>query len=133
MKPSDFILNSDYLSIAQVSSNTFTATIGAGTLTPGNYTEQTLDFKVRAQNGASDRIMIKKDNGNYNVCTYLRLEIYTSDSPYTRIVGFVSIYRTSATNLRFQLVLENVSTNNASYPNMTFTIKVSSFRPPNVF
>lgn len=133
MKPSDFILNSDYLSIAQTDRRTFTASIGAGTLTPGSYTEQNFDFTVKALPGAVDRVMIKKDAGEYHVGTYERLEIYTSDTPYTRIVGFVSVFRTSATNIRMQFVLENVSTTNATYPNMLFTIKVTSFRPPNVF
>lgn len=133
MKPSDFILNSDYLSIAQTGRQTITASIAAGTLTPGNYTEQNLDFTVRALAGAVDRIMIKKDSGEFQVGAYQRLEIYTSDTPYTRIVGFVSVFRTSATNMRLQLVLENVTPNTVTYPAMTFTVQVTSFRPPNVF
>lgn len=127
MKPSNFILNSDYLSIAQVSSNTYTLTIAAGTLTGNNYTEQNTDFKIRAQQGASDRIMISKDGGDYKVGSYQQLE------PATDIYGFIRLSRTSADTIQAKVVLENYSASTNSYPAMTFSIKVSSFRPPNVF
>ena len=127
MKPSDFILNSDYLSIAQVSSNTFTLAIGAGSLTGNNYTERNIDFKIRAQKGACDRILISKDGGRYYIGSYRQL------NPNTDIYGFIQLARTSADNLRAKVVLENYSTSTESYPTMTFSIKVSSFRPPNVF
>jgi len=127
MKPSDFILNSDYMSIAQVSSNTFTLTIAAGSLTGQNYTEQNIDFTIRAQKGASDRIMISKDGGRYHLCSYRSL------NPNTDIYGFIQLTRTSANNMRAKVVLENYSASTESYPAMTFSIKVSSFRPPNVF
>ena len=127
MKPSDFIMNSDYLSIAQVSSNTYTVTVGAGTLAGNAYTEQNFDFAARAQIGASDRIMISKDGGRYYLGSYRQV------NPATDIYGFIHVYRTSATNIRAQVVLENYSASSASYPTITFSVKVSSFAPPNVF
>lgn len=126
MKPSDFKLNSDYLSIAQVGSNTYTVTVGAGTLTGQSFTEQNFDFSTRAQAGASDRVLISKDGGRYYLGSYRQIE------PATDIYGFVHVFRTSASNLRAQLVLENYTTESRSYPTMIFTVKVSSFRPPNV-
>lgn len=127
MKPSDFILNSDYLSIAQISSNTYTVTTGAGTLQPNAFTEQNFNFAIRNQSGASDRVLISKDGGDYRLGSYLQL------NPATNIYGFIHVFRTTGGNIRAQLVLENQSANATSYPAMTFTIKVSSFRPPNVF
>lgn len=127
MKPSDFILNSDYLSIAQVGSNTYDVTVGAGTLVGQGYTEQNFDFATRAQAGASDRILISKDGGRYYLGSYRQIE------PATNIYGFVHVFRTSANNIRVQMVLENYSAESRSYPAMTFKVKVSSFRPPNVF
>ena len=126
-KPSDFILNSDYLSIAQVSSNTYTATFSGGSLAGNGYTEQNIDFKARAQAGASDRILIKKDSGRFTLCSYRSL------NPSSDVYGFIHVFRTSPDNIRAQFVLENYSLNTSNYPAMTFTIKVTSFRPPNVF
>lgn len=127
MKPSDFILNSDYLSIAQVSSNTYTVTIGGGTLQPGGYTEQNFDFAIRNQTGASDRILIKRDSGDFALGSYRQI-MPTQTTP-----GFISVYRTASNNLRAQIVIENYSPSAVSYPAMAFTIKVTSFKPPNVF
>lgn len=132
-KPSDFILNSDFLSIAQISSNTLTANFSGGTLSGGDYIERTVDFSVAAQNGAIDNIMLSKDGGNYQVGNWQRLEIAPNDSEFKRIVGFISVYRINASTLRAQMVLENVSPNALDYPAMTYKIKVSSFKPPNVF
>lgn len=127
MKPSDFILNSDYMSIAQVGSNTFTVTVGGGTLQVNGYTEQNFDFAIKSTPGASDRVLISRDGGNYTLGSYRQI------MPVAECPGFISVYRTAANNLRAQVVLQNYSSGVISYPAMTFTIKVSSFRPPNVF
>lgn len=127
MRPSDFILNSDYLSIAQVSSNTYTVTVGGGTLVAQGFTEQNFDFKIRTAEGASDRVMISKDGGRYYLGSYRQIE------PATDVAGFVHVYRTSSNNIRAQVVLENMSASTVTYPAMTFSIKVSSFLAPNVF
>ena len=65
MKPSDFILNSDYLSIAQTSSNTYNVTVGAGSLTLNGHSVQNFDFNTKAQTGTIDRILISKDGGSF--------------------------------------------------------------------
>ena len=127
MKPNDFILNSDYLSIAQVSSNSYTVSIAAGNLAGNAYTEQDFDFTIRTQKGASDRIMINKDSGRYYLGSYRQIE------PATDVYGFVQAYRTEANKLHVKVVLENYSDTTSAYPAMTFKLKVSSFRPPNVF
>lgn len=133
MRPSDFILNSDYLSIAQVDSKTYDVTVGAGSLVFQGVTEQNFDFNTTAQAGAVDRILISKDGGSYRLGSYMTLiPVWESDFS-NNVVGFLNVYRTSRTNIRAKLVLENYSTGTSTYPSMTFKIKVSSFRPPNVF
>lgn len=128
MKPSDFVLNSDYLSIAQIDSNTYSLTVNSGSIAgQGGSVERDYDFIARAQAGAVDRVLIKKDTGRYYVGSYRAL------NPATDIYGFISVYRTSSTNIRAQVVLENYSASTATYPSMTFSIKVTSFAPPNVF
>jgi hypothetical protein len=126
-KPNDFILNSDYLSIAQVSSNTYTVNVATGTLAGNSYTEQDFNFKIRTQKGASDRIMINKDSGRYYLGSYRQI------NPATNVYGFIQAYRTDADTLHAKLVLENYNNASSTYPAMTFSIKVTSFRPPNVF
>lgn len=127
MYPSDFIMNSDYLSIAQVDSNTYTASFEGGTLQGEyDYTEKVLNFTTKAQQGSVDRILISKDGDPYELASRLQL------NPSGQIFGFVEVYRTSRTNLRVQMVLENYDQSAQTYPAMTFKIKVSSFKAPNV-
>lgn len=127
MKPSNFILNTDYLSIAQISSGNHTVTVPAGTLAAGASTEQNSNFSVTAQAGAVDRVLISKDGGRYYVGSYRQI------NPAGTIYGFVNVFRTSTNNIRVQVVLENQSGSSATYPAMVFGIKMSSFAPPNVF
>ena len=134
MKPNDFTLNSDYLSIAQVSSNTYDVYVGGGTLQPGGYTEQNFDFTIKNEIGAIDRVLISKDGGSYRLGK--QMSLFPTWTGTEKVAGWLMVYRTSGSNLRAQLVLENYSEDmsiTASYPSMTFKIKVSSFKPPNVF
>ena len=133
-KPSDFTLNSDYLSIAQVDSNTFTLSIGGGTLDPTNYTIQNNDFSVKVQPGAVDRILIKKDSHEFMLGSEMSLTpTYEGEYPNTKIIsGALRVFRVTPSTLRAQLVLENQGSLSASYPSMSFVIKVSSFKAPNV-
>ena len=131
-KPSDFILNSDYLSIAQISKNSFNITIGAGSLVVNGNTQQNFDFPIKLQPGAIDRIMISKDYGDYLLGSYMEL-IPTWEQDYSNNVrGYLRVFRTSSSTIRAQLSLDNYGQGTSTYPMMTFTIKVSSFCPPNV-
>lgn len=131
-KPSSFNLNSDYLTIAQISRNTYTLNIGGGSLVPMGFTEQNVDFAIPAEAGAIDRILINKDGQGFLYGSHMVL-LPTWSSDYTKIIyGFLNIFRIAPGTLRAQLVLENQGIETASYPSMSFTIRVSSFRPPNV-
>lgn len=127
MYPDDFIMSSDYLSIAQVGSNTYNVSVNGGTLEGNNgYTEQVFNFTTKAQQGSVDRILISKDGDPYELASRLQL------NPNGQIFGFLQVYRTSKTNLRAQLVLENYGPSSETYPAMAFKIKISSFKSPNV-
>lgn len=133
MKPSNFTMNSDYLSIAQVGRNTYNVYVGGGSLVAGGYTEQNFDFASNAPKGSIDRILISKDGDNYRLGSYMTL-VPTWDSGFNNnVVGFIQVFRTSPTNIRAQLVLENYAFATSTYPSMVFSIKVCSFEPPNVF
>ena len=133
MKPSNFTLNSDYLSIAQVDRHTYNVVVGGGNRVPGGYTEQNFDFTTASQQGSVDRILIDKDGSGYRLGSYMTLIPTWSGDYDNNVIGFIQVFRTSSTNLRAQLVLENAGSGTSTYPAMTFQIKVSSFKPPNVF
>lgn len=126
MKQSDFPINTSYLSLAQVGSDTYTVNITAGTLAAGADTVQNSDFSTTAQNGLLDRVAIKKDTDEYLYGA--RLEI----APATDLQGYLQVFRTSATNIRAEFVLENTGASSATYPAMDFTIKIVSFKLPNM-
>ena len=132
-KPSSFILNSDYLALAQVDNQTYTVNVAGGTLAQNGYTEQNFDFTTSSQSGAIDRIVIKNGSNEYLLGAYMRLEPSWNTSYTDNVAGFLQVFRTSSTNIRAQFMLQNFSSGSASYPAMTFTIKVSRFLPPNLF
>lgn len=130
MKASDFTLNSDFLSVAQNASKEFTVHVGAGSLMPGEMSNQEFNFVSPTSNGSIDRIMIKKDSGEYWVGYHL--DFYLEDRGL--IVGALDILRPDKTNIQAKLVIwSNAAYETISYPNMTFKIKVASFKVPNVF
>ena len=131
MKPSDFILHRDYLSIAQTGKNTYTVNVAGGTLQGNACIELPYNFTITSEPGAIDRVYTKKDSGDYVLGTYR--DFYIDYVGYEGIRAFLMVTRTTATNLRVIVNLENQATTAKSYPAMTFKIKVATFRPPNVF
>ena len=127
MKPSDFILNSDYLSIAQVDSRTLEFTIPSGSVAVNSYTIQNLDFTVPVINGAINRILISKDGSNY--CVGSLLNFWPSE--YVR--GDIYISRQSSNTIRVTVSYQNYGQSTQTYPSATFSIKITSFTSPNVF
>ena len=127
MKPNDFSMNTDYLSITQTGKYTFTVVVPGGTVPAGGQTVQHYDFAIPAQKGAIDQMMIKRDNGNYNLGHML--SIYENGNP----IGSIWAERTVSSNMQAEVSIDNLFSSTAlTYPTMTFTIKVSSFKPPNV-
>lgn len=133
MRPSDFILNSDYLSIAQVSSNKYDITVGAGSLTVNNSSTQNFDFNTSAQTGIIDRVSISKDGGSFRIGSNMTFYPTWQSDLSNNVRGDLFVYRIDKTHIRVQIILQNYGTGTSTYPSMTFSIKVSSFRPPNVF
>lgn len=126
MKASQFLLNTDYLSLAQVDKSDYTVNVNAGTLAAGANTVQNFDFTTSTQDGLLDRAIIKKDNDEFMYGAKMHLE------PVTDVVGDIQVFRTSATNLRVEFMLENTGASSASYPAMDFVVKIVSFKLPNM-
>ena len=135
MKPSDFILNSEYLSIAQASKSTIQASFAGGTFpTIGRpEIERTLDFTVASISGAIDRVLISKDGSDFQATSSADIEVYDIDNTTQLLYGFIDVSRTSPSNIRVLLHLYQFDSSATTYPAMSFTIKVDSFFPPNVF
>lgn len=135
MKASDFILNSDYLSIAQVDKTNYTFTVPGGTIGPDDYMSQNYDFSTTAQNNTIDNVLIRKDADSFIHGDYMWIQ--PTKTANGVISGFVRVYRPSATTIRAQIMLENLSYIypgvSLSYPGMAFTVRVSSFKVPNAF
>ena len=141
MKPSDFILNSDYLTIAQVSSTApYTVFFPPNVFpTSGNRmqpfsVEQTIPSK--AVPGAIDTISIA-----YEGITHHASQIYRP--PDINVQGgnmfqdqywVLNIYRRDANTLVAKCTYcppTSAATPPAT-PSLTFTVSASSFKPPNV-
>lgn len=122
--PNEFKLNSDYLPLAQVNHDEFTAAFGSETFPVGEPIDRYQDFTIKNNPGAIDRIMISHNNGNYTVGNMLTIDI----SPQTIIVN---VYRTAPNTLRVRL--HGYSNQSYTMPAQTIKVKVDSFIPPNLF
>lgn len=115
-RPNNFIMNTDYLSIAQYGKYQHTYVISGGS-TPSTTVYQ--DFTVPASNGSIDQIMISLNDGPFK----LGLRYAPSEG------GHLDIYRVSANTLRAEMTFADTPT----HPLYKFTIKALCFKPPNVF
>ena len=128
MKPNKFIVNTDYLSLAQIGKQELFFAVPAGTVPAGGQVVRDGDFTVTSQKGAIDQILIRQDDHNY------RLGYSLSVVSGNDIIGTTDVYRTSASNMRVRVTINNLfSSSVLNYPAMTFRVKVSSFKPPNIF
>jgi hypothetical protein len=126
-KPSDFILNTDYLTIAQTGHSEYTITFPPGTLQPGETYSNSIELDVPAVNGAIDRILIKLNDEPY---FYLGNYIELSLGEYGD--GAIYINRLSPEKIQITQFLTNHSEYIISYESNQYTIKITTFKPPNV-
>lgn len=123
-KPNTFIMNTDYMSIAQTDKYTHVYTVNGGTVAAHDQFITYADFTVPSQKGSIDKLFVSVNDGPLKIgnrCGFLN-------------IGYVDFYRTSPTNLRAELVINNAMGNTPiNYPLLKFTIKGVMFKPPNVF
>ena len=124
-KPSDFILNSDYLTLAQYGETSYTIYVPAGNTSVA--LDITRDFAVPSQAGALDRVLITVD-GQTTVGMAADFQLSSLD------VGgaIVQLYRTSPNNMQAHVYSMSYGTS-IDYPAHTITIRVACFKPPNIF
>lgn len=126
-KPSNFILNSDYLTIAEYDRTSYTIYVPAGNTSVA--LNMTRNFTVPTQAGAIDRVSITVD-GQTTIGMAADFQLTTLDVGG----GVIQVVRTSPTNI--QVVIYSTamfSGESIAYPAHTITIAVASFKPPNVF
>lgn len=126
--PSKFTMNSDYLSIAQTGKYEYTYVGAPETVPAGGQIIRSIDFTTPSQKGAIDQIMIKKDSGNFRIGQVRSTSIGSNASV------ILSVYRTAPTTLHAEYIINNISGGaSITSPATVFTIKVSTFKPPNLF
>lgn len=131
-KPSNFIMNSDYLSLAQTDSNELTAYFPPEHFEAGSQNVRTRDFTVRQSQGAIDMFMISLNNADYVLgADLLAHEIGQGDPPYY-MLDFL-VLRTGPSTIQVQLHEACYYTGGFDMPMQTVKVKVSSFKPPNLF
>lgn len=125
-KPSEFILNSDYLALAQTGTTEFTAYFSAETFSAGSTHIRTRDFAVASSQGSIDTTLISLNGGDYILGSHL------TDNAMQPTMSFF-VRRTSPTNIQVQLRVYTSYSGGYDMPAQTVKVKVSSFKPPNVF
>lgn len=126
-KPSDFIMNTDYLSLAQNKTEEITATFPQATYGVSETISQTIDKASTTTNGAIDQMLISLNGGDYTVgCSTTYLD-------KSRGGGFVIwAYRLNSTTLRIRMSGWSGSPGSWTIPAQTVKIKISTFAPPNI-
>ena len=125
-KPSQFIANSDYLSLAQKSTTEFTVVFPQETFPVGQTSIRTHDITVPSINGAIDEIMISQNGSDYYLGNLLVVAV---NSPSLSFY----VYRPSPNTLRVRLCSSNNIAGGYTMPTQTIKVRASSYLPPNVF
>ena len=123
MRPSDFILNTDYLSLAQTNKADFTAFFAPETFAAGDH-ERTQDFTIKKTQGAIDRVLMSHNNGQFIVGDKLIIQ----SSPNN---VYVNVFRTNPSTIRVRLHVS--ASSSYSMPTQNIRIKIAGFQPPNIY
>ena len=131
-KPSKFIMNSDYVSLAQTDTDEFTAYFPPEHFNAGSQNTRTRDFTVSSSQGAIDMFMISLNGSDYTLgASVLAHSIGQGDPPYYYLDFLV--LRTGPSTIQVQLHEACYYTGGFDMPMQTVKVKVASFKPPNLF
>ena len=130
-KPSNFIMNTDYLALAQLGSVELTAVFAAATY-EGDYTwhVRNIDFTAPNQKGALDRVLISVNGSDYYVARQVGFPL-EAIQPHTTNRYMIEVERINPTTVRVSLGGYGHST--YTIPTQTVKVKVATFMPPNIF
>lgn len=131
-KASDFILNSDFLALAQKSTNEFTMVFPHETFSgPTTVYERNFEFNVPSVQGAIDEIAISYNGSEYALGNSIH---YEGTNMWTDPAGLgVSVHRISPNTLQVKLYISVYDAYSYDMPDQTIKVRISSYLPPNIF
>lgn len=143
MKPNDFIVNTDYLGLAQTGrSDEFAVNFPAKTYPSQNYTfwdaDDYQDFYFPTVKGAIDKFRIKIDGGSWVVGnSFTRVPTFNFNTMQNGNDGYsILIYRINANTIRVRCIRHAPTGTFSAVPTapaVSFRARGVAFRPPNAF
>lgn len=125
-KSNGFILNSDFLSLAQTDTNNFTAFFQAENFSAGYSHDRTKEFKTSYSPGAIDMFLVSINDSEYILGAKVTISRF---SPTVSI----SIRRTAPQTIQVRLHVYTSQPGGYNMPAQTVKVRIASFKPPNVF
>ena len=128
-------MNSDYLSLAQTSSDELLAVFPQEHFDAGYQNTRTRDFTVNTSKGAIDMFMISLNGSDYVLGASLldqSIGIDWQGQTCQNYLEFLAI-RTAPSTIQVQLHEYSSQPGGYDMPMQTVKVKVSSFKPPNIF
>lgn len=126
MKPEDFILNSDYVSLSTATTTTKQANFGGGNIAGLDHASQTVNLAMPRIDQAEFQYMISTDGTKW-----LPVSTYTFDYN-SSVMAAVIVSRIDATTVQVSLLAANHTESSSSYPAKTFWIKEASIIAPDM-
>ena len=126
MKPDDFILNSDYISLSTKGRVTRQIQFAGGTLSGLNHSRQTIDIAAPKISQAEFQYMISTDGAKWYPTNSYSFNYSAS------LMAQVIVSRISETNAQVYLLVANTSENTESFPTKTFYIKETAIIAPDM-
>lgn len=127
-RPSDFTINSDYMSIAQTNRSEVTVNVESGTVATDITITQ--DFALKAAPGSVSRFMIRKNSEPFTIGNELITQLVWDTN---KVIGHITVYRISDSLFRFSVTYQNFASSASTYPAATYTVKITTFKSPNDF
>lgn len=126
MKPEDFILNSDYISLSTKDRVTRQIQFAGGTLSSLDHSKQTIDIVVPKVEQAEFQYMISTDGAKWHPTSSYSFN-YNAN-----LMAQIIVARVSETNIQVYLLVANTGENSETFPAKTFYIKETAVIAPDM-
>ena len=126
MKPENFILNSDYLSLSTESIITQSITFVGGTLPALGHQKQTVNIAAPKVEQAEFQYMISSDNSKWGPSRRYDFDYNSS------VMASLVVSRIDASTIQATLLVANKTQSEASYPQKQFWVKEAAVIAPDM-
>ena len=139
-RPNRFILNTDYMSLAQASNHQFNVTLPPGTSGDNYIGTTSRDIRLPAVKGAIPRYLVSIETGilepdnqtiTKKVITVPSQGIFWIYSEQVWPSWLVTISRKDKDTISFYAMVETWDPNE-NFPSLTFKLRISYMYPPNI-